>query len=121
MTIRKIVEVSIKPGMADEFLEVANLFIQRVETLEENTLSYEWFLGENHETCCILESYRDSEALLTHLDNVRDLYDLLFAVCEITRLKVFGNASAEVRSAHLSQTQFYDYWSGFTRARVDSS
>jgi len=121
MTIRKVVEVSIKADMADEFLEVASKFIQRVVAREQNTLSYEWFLDESHETCSIPEWYRDDEALLTHLDNIRDLYDQLLAIGEITRLQVFGNASEEVRAAHLQQREFYDYWSGITRVIVDTS
>ena len=64
---------------------------------------------------------RDDEALLTHLDNIRDLYDQLLAIGEITRLQVFGNASEEVRAAHLQQREFYDYWSGITRVIVDTS
>ena len=90
MTIRKVVEISINPGIADDFLEVASKFIQRVEAREQNTHSYEWFLGERRETCCILEWYRDHEAQLEHFANIRDLYDQLFSVCKITRLQVFG-------------------------------
>ena len=116
MTIRKIVQVSINPGMAAEFQAAASKFIQRVESQEPNTLSYEWFLDENRETCYILESYRDDEAMLYHLENIRDLYEQLFAVCEITLLQVFGKVYKEVRAAHMSQTQFYDLWAGVTRA-----
>lgn len=115
MTIRKVVQVSINPGMAAEFQAAASQFIQRVESQEPNTLSYEWFLDENRETCCILESYRDDEALLYHLENIRDLYEQLFAVCEITHLQVFGKVSEEVRAAHIPQTRFYDHWAGVTR------
>ena len=116
MTIRKVVKVSINPGMAAEFQAAASKFIQRVESQEPNTLSYEWFVDENRETCYILESYRDDDALLYHLENIRDLYEQLFAVCEITRLQVFGKVSNEVRAAHIPQTQFYDQLVGATRA-----
>jgi quinol monooxygenase YgiN len=116
MTIRKVVQVSINPGMAAEFQAAASKFIQRVESQEPNTLSYEWFLDEDHETCYILESYRDDDALLYHLENIRDLYEQLFTVCELTRLQVFGKVSEEVRAAHMSQTQFYDLWAGVARA-----
>ena len=115
MTIRKVVQVSIYPGKAAEFQAAASKFIQRVESQEPDTLSYEWFLDEDHETCCILESYRDDDPLLYHLENIRDLYEQLFAVCEITRLQVFGKVSEEVRAAHIPQTQFYDLWAGVTR------
>ena len=115
MTIRKVVQVSINPGKVAEFQAAASKFIQRVESQEPNTLNYEWFLDENLETCCILESYRDDEAMLYHLENIRDLYEQLFAVCEITRLQVFGKVRDDVRAAHMPQTQFYDHWAGVTR------
>ena len=115
MTIRKIVQVSINPGMAAEFQAAASKFIQRVESQEPDTLNYEWFLDEDHETCYILESYRDDDARLYHLENIRDLYEQLFALCEITRLQVFGKVSEEVRAAHMPQTQFYDQWAGVAR------
>jgi quinol monooxygenase YgiN len=75
MTIRKVFEVSIKLAMADEFLEVASKFIQRVAAREQYKLNYEWFHDETPETSSILEWYRDDEALLIHLDNIRDLYE----------------------------------------------
>jgi len=121
LTIRKVVEISINPGMADDFLEVASKFIQRVEAREQNTLSYEWFLDERRETCCILERYRDDEAQLEHLANIRDLYSQLFALSEITRLQVFGDVSSEVKDAHLPQTKYYDHWACITRVTADTS
>ena len=119
MTIRKIAQVSINPGMAAEFQEAASKFIQRVESQEPNTLSYEWFLDEDHETCYILESYRDDDALLYHLDNIREFYEQLFAVYEITSVQVFGKVSEEVKSAHIPQTKFYDHRAGVSRAAAD--
>jgi len=112
MTIRKVVEISIKPGKAADFRKIASEFIRRVDSQEPDTLSYEWFLDKNRETCIILEDYRDNNALLFHLENIRDLYAQLFAVCEITRLQVFGHVSDGVRSAHMPQTEFFDRWSG---------
>jgi len=114
--IRKVVEVAIDEGRLDEFKQVANEFIQRVELSEPDTVSYEWFLDVDGNKCYILEWYKDSPALLAHLDNIRDLYGDLLEVSKITRLEVFGNPSIEVRQAHLPGTKFFDYWAGITRA-----
>lgn len=120
MTIRKVVEVAIQPGKAADFRDIAGEFIRRVEAQEPDTLSYEWYLDKNQATCIILEDYRDNKALLFHLENIRDLYAQLFAVCEITRLRVFGDVSDEVRSAHMPQTEFFDRWSGISSASPGS-
>jgi quinol monooxygenase YgiN len=113
--IRKVVEVSIFPEKLDEFKEVATAFVERVRQLEPGTLSYEWYLNEDGSKCLILEWYRDSEALMAHLANIRDLYEPLFAVSEITRLEVFGHASAALREAHLPGTAFLSPWIGVRR------
>ena len=118
MTIQKVVQVSINPDKIAEFQAVASQFIQRVESSEPYTMSYEWFLDKNQETCYILEQYRDDQALLYHLENVSNLYDSLFTVCEITRLQVFGQVSEQVGAAHLPQTEFYDHWAGVTRENL---
>lgn len=120
MTIRKVVEVVLQPGKVADFRVIASEFIRRVDAEEPDTLNYEWFLDRNQETCIILEDYRDSDALLFHLENIRDLYAQLFALCEITRLQVFGDVSAEVRSAHMPQTEFFDRWSGISSGSTGS-
>jgi quinol monooxygenase YgiN len=113
--IQKVVEVSIAEGKLGEFKEVAARFIERVEASEPNTLRYEWFLSEDGGKCYILELYKDSEALWSHLANIRDLYAPLFELAQITRIEVFGAASEGVKNAHIPGTVFYDYWAGTTR------
>ena len=113
--ISKVVEISINTGMVAEFKEVATRFIERVNASEPDTLSYEWFLDTEGSKCYILEKYRDSETLLAHLENVRDLYEPILALSKITRIEVFGDASEEVKEAHIPGTKFFQYWSGFTR------
>lgn len=113
--IRKVVEVTINEGQLDEFKRLANIFIKRVKSSEPDTVSYEWFFDTDGKKCYILEWYRDSKALLAHLDNIRDLYEPLFKVSRITRLEVFGNPSLEVRQAHLPETRFFEYWAGIRR------
>jgi quinol monooxygenase YgiN len=113
--IQKVVEVSIAEGKLDQFQIVAQRFIGRVDASEPDTLRYEWFLSEDGAKCYILELYRDSQALLSHLANIRDLYAPLFEVAQITRIEVFGAASEEVKQAHIPGTVFHDYWAGTRR------
>ena len=105
--------------MTAEFKSVARKFIQRVEAHEPHTLAYEWFLDEKQSSCIVLEAYQDNDALFNHLENIHDLYEQLFAVCEITRLQVFGNISEALKSAHLPQSEFYNIFSGVSREVAD--
>jgi len=120
MTIRKVEEDVIQTGKVADFREIANEFMRRVDAQEPDILSYAWYLDKNQESCIILEDYGDNNALLFHLENIRDLYTQLFAVCEITRLRVFGDVSDAVRSAHMPQTEFFDRWPGISSGSTGS-
>lgn len=113
--IRKVVEISITEGQLEEFKNVARIFIDRVNASEPDTLSYEWFLNDDGSKCYVIEWYKDSEALMTHLANIGDLYEPLFEVSEITRIEVFGDPSPEVKQAHMAGTKFMNYWAGVWR------
>ena len=63
----------------------------------------------------VLEWYKDSETLLAHLENVSNLYEPLLAISGISRIEVFGDASEEVKRAHLPGIKYFGYWAGFTR------
>lgn len=112
--IHKVVEISYRQGALEEFKQICSQFIEKVKTSEPDTLVYEWYFNEAEKKCYVIESYRNSEALLAHLANIRDLYEPLFEVAEITRLEVFGNPSPEVKKAHLAGTRFMEYWSGIS-------
>ena len=71
--IRKAVEVTIDTGMLDVFTQIVAQFIDKANT-EDGTLSYECFLNADESRCFVPKWYRDSEALLTHPENVRELY-----------------------------------------------
>lgn len=113
--IRKVVEISIFEGRLAQFKDIAAAFVERVKQLEPGTLGYEWYLSDDGSKCFVLEWYRDSEALMAHLANIRDLYAPLFEVCQITHIQVFGHPSEELRQAHLPGTHFLSPWIGVRR------
>ena len=110
--IRKVVEISITEGQLEEFKNAAGHFIERVKTSEPDTLIYDWYFNDGESRCYIIEEYKDSGALLTHLANIRNLYESLFEISEITHIEVYGDPSKEVRQAHMAGTEFFHHWSG---------
>lgn len=116
--IHKVVNIAIFPGKVEKFKKTASLFITCLRETEPDTMIYEWFLDEEQNTSYIIESYKDSQALLSHLANIRDLYEPFFEVAEITSIEVFGDSSEEVKQAQLAGTKFVSYWSGVLRQIV---
>jgi uncharacterized caspase-like protein len=64
----------------------------------------------------LVELYKDSGAILAHLNNVGPTLQKLLETSKVTRFEVFGNANAEVEKALASfGTKFFKYWDGFLR------
>ncbi len=84
-------------------LEAARALMEEMvaSTLEESgALVYEWFVCDDGKTCHINERYADSGAVLVHAGNFGSKFAERFLACfEPTGLSVFGDPSAEARSA----------------------
>ena len=114
--IRAIAEVSIPEGKMNEFKKLAAEIIDKVEATEPNTLSYEWFLSNDQSKCYVVQSYKDSEAVMAQLGNIRDLSGPLHVVAPLTGLMIFGSPSDELRQAvkHVGP-KIFEHWNGVTR------
>jgi quinol monooxygenase YgiN len=114
--IRAIAEVSIPEGKINEFKKLAAEIIDKVEAGEPNTLSYEWYLSNDESKCCVVQSYKDSQALMAHLGNIGDLSGPLHKVAPLTGLMIFGSPSDELRKAieHV-EPKIFEPWNGVTR------
>ena len=104
-------QLAVRDGRLGDFRSLMEEMVESTRS-EPGTRAYEWFLSEDGAKCYILELYRDSQALSSHLANIRDLYAPLFELAQITRIEVFGAASEEVKQAHIPGTVFHDYWAG---------
>ena len=114
--IRAIAEVSIPEGKINEFKKMAAEIIDKVEANEPNTLSYEWFLSNDESKCYVVQSYKDSEAVMAHLGNIGDLSGPLHEVAPLTGLMIFGSPSDELRQAieHVGP-KIFEHWNGVAR------
>jgi hypothetical protein len=114
--LRADAELSIKEGMLEEFKVLANAVIEKVKANEPNTLSYELYLSKDGSQCHVAETYRDSDAVMAHLGNIGEILGSVLEVAPLTRFKLYGNPSDEVRQAlEPLGTQFFDEFSGFAR------
>ena len=97
--IRTDVELSIKEGKLDDFKALVNTMIKMTDVNEPNTLVYEWYISEDGSECHLLETFKDSDAFMVHLGNVSHMFDTLFESATMTRAKIYGSPSAELRQA----------------------
>jgi quinol monooxygenase YgiN len=86
----------IHDGMLEEFKAVAAEILSLVHDHGPDTLEYEWFMSGDQTECVVLETFRDSEALLAHAELIAEQAQRLFAAGEIKNLWLCGNPSAEV-------------------------
>ena len=109
------VEFTITPGRNDVFKNLARQLIDRTSK-ESGALAYQWYFNRDENKCHLVELYRDSEAILAHLNNVGPVLQKLLETSKVTRFEVFGNVNAEVEKALASfGTKFFKYWDGFLR------
>jgi quinol monooxygenase YgiN len=109
-------ELTIEPGKQDEFAKLATGYTEAVRAGENGTREYQWWLAEDGSRCLLKETFDSSESLLEHLANVGPSLPELLAIAPITRFEVFGELSAEARTAvdELGAVHF-SHLVGFTR------
>ena len=114
--IRLVAEFTIAEGKTDAFKELIKTAIEKVRSNEPDTLTYEFYFSDDETKCYALELYRDSQAVLTHMEDVSELLQKILAIAQLTSLEIYGDATAELKEALASfGSKFFTHWSGFKR------
>ena len=109
-------ELSIKEGKLDDFKAIVNTMIEMTDVNEPNTVVYEWYINEDGSECHLLETFKDSDAFMTHLGNVGHMFETLFGFATMTRAKIYGSPSTELREAlDPLGVEYFGYFNGLTR------
>lgn len=96
--IHIIARFKIKNGKLNEFKTGLEKCISLVKKNEPGALLYDWFIDEANLDCTVIETYRDSEAVLAHAGNVNEELSKLMQISDFSG-GVFGNASPELTDA----------------------
>jgi len=98
-TVSWNLQLSVREGQLDAARTLMEEMV--ASTLDESgALGYEWFLSDDGKECHINERYGDSDAVLVHAGNFGSKFAERFLACfEPTGLSVYGDPSAEARSA----------------------
>jgi quinol monooxygenase YgiN len=95
--IQSSVKFTIRPGKLDAFREVVRALCKTVNEKDKGgTLQYDWFLSTDGTTCIVRDTYADSGALLTHIENVAQLFPQLMETCCTFDWEVCGTMSDEL-------------------------
>jgi quinol monooxygenase YgiN len=110
-----VFETAILPGQFEAFQALAAQLIEQTKA-EPGVLVYEWCLSEDKMTCHVLESYKDSEAILVHLKAFGPFVEQLLKTSRPIRLTIHGEVSAEVKTALVPfAPEYYASTGGFRR------
>lgn len=90
----------IKSGQLEPFKKIAAQMIAAVQEKElgEGCLQYDWFYNDELSECLVREIYRDSGAVLQHMENVGAMLGQLLTISELS-LQVCGTPSEELKKA----------------------
>ncbi len=110
-----LLEVAILPEQLKDFRAVANDLIASTKS-ESGTLNYEWNLNGEKTICHIYERYRDSAAMLTHVQSFGRFAERFLKACRPVRFDVYGSPTEEAKAAlaDLNPT-YYTSLGGFSR------
>ena len=93
-----IARYQIHDGKLDEFKELAKECLSVVKAKDKDTIQYDWYFHEEQSECVIIESYSDSNALLTHIGNLGDMFGKFMALGDLSA-EIYGQPSEELLNA----------------------
>ena len=109
-------EFKIIEGKIEEFKRIVHSIVEAVEKNEQDMNAYQVYLNAEESKAFIVERFKNSEAVLIHLANVRPVFPELLAIAPIVRLEVFGNLTKEAEEALRSiGANIYECHKGFVR------
>jgi quinol monooxygenase YgiN len=112
-----LLSLSINPG---QFENLKTLVTEMVETNQKNevgTLIFEWAISEDRQMCDIYERYRDSAAVMKHVESFGANFATRFLeALTLTRFVVYGTPSEQVKDTLAAWKPIYMApFGGFSR------
>jgi quinol monooxygenase YgiN len=89
--------MKIRPGMIEGFKNQAAQCIAEVKRKDPETLQYDWYISNDNTECEIRETYENSDALLAHVENLREPLRIFFEKFATDNLVIiYGDPSAQL-------------------------
>lgn len=104
----------IHDGKLEEAKKIAAECMAIVKEKEEGkgTLQYDWFFSPDKTECVVLETYTDSNAVLTHMANLGEPLGQFLEISDF-ELELYGNMSEELQNAAAGlNPKVYSFYQG---------
>ncbi len=93
-------ELKVKDGELENLKSLMKEMTDQTKDSEPDALSYEWFISEDGKKCHLYERYKDSAAVLIHLDAFRKNFARrLMALADPEKMTVYGKPDEEAKKA----------------------
>lgn len=89
--ITLLVEIDVHEGKTDAFRVAVDELVDSVQANETGALRYDFYLSDDGRRDWNVEVFEDSDAVIAHMDNVRDILPRLLATATFTRIEVLGD------------------------------
>ena len=97
LDISWLFELAINPGRFEDFKALMADTIEATQS-EVDSLNYGWTISDDHQVCHVYERYRDSAAVVAHLESFGANFSVrLREAVTPVRLVVYGTPSAQVK------------------------
>lgn len=113
-SIRVNAQLTIHEGKHEEFRKAVSHVVGLVRSNEPDTLDYELYV--DGDTCHVVETYKDSDALMAHGGNVGEALGQLMGISTLDAVYVYGDVSPQVLEAFAAfSPKQMDYLDGVSR------
>ena len=109
-------DYSIAEGKTEEFKSIIQEAIDQ-ERSAADVLVYEFFLDDEENKFHAIQSFKDSNSVLQHMERGSEIIPKLLEVADVTRFEIYGDATQALRDAVSPfGAKIFPCWAGFTRA-----
>lgn len=110
-----VIELKIAKDQAGAFKALADEAVAATRQ-EPGCLGYDWNIADDGETVNIYECFKDSEAVLAHMQNFGKFRDRFRAMITPVSFTIYGSPNAAVREALASRgVRYFNSIAGFIR------
>ena len=87
--------MKINDGQIDDFRKAAAKLGEVVAEKDTKTTDYAAFIDEDTNTGIMFEGYESSEGVLEHIEHLTPYFQLIFDVCKVETIELYGEFSPE--------------------------
>lgn len=118
-TVKFTIELTVEPSQLDSFKRLAKEMNSIVRCNEPQTIQCQWYFHEGDNKWYLTETFANSEAFLTHLEDAGPKLEEILEIAEVSRFEVFGELSHSAKAVIATfGVKYFTFWDGVNREAV---